>query len=168
MKSVPFKFAESVFLLDWNDINWGCRKGILQWQDAVKFAIDQIADETHPLVIELAIVDTWRTEEIIELATKISAAYPEDEEAAKQKWLIISLAWGYHEREKSPDPLGLVEEIYADFDYPSEIESIVRFMPSTDGYDPHEHSLEENEDRLMENWRRLITVSNAGLLGESR
>lgn len=158
MRSVPFKFACSVLPLNWGDIHWGCRESIIEWRDAVTFAIDQLSDVSDTLVVELAIIDHWRTEDIKELVNKISSSETKDEEAEKRNWLIISLAWAYHEREKSPDPLGSVEEIYADFDYPSEIESIVRYMPPTDGYDASLHSPEENEVRLMENWRKIIKI----------
>ena len=37
-----------------------------------------------------------------------------------------------------------VEVIYADFDYPYEIESFIKYMPPSDGYDPSTHSQIEN------------------------
>lgn len=49
-----------------------------------------------------------------------------------------------------------IENIYADFEYPEEMESFVRYMPSTDGYNPSLHSLAENESRLINNWKSYI------------
>ncbi|HFC6348968.1 TPA: DUF2247 family protein, partial [Neisseria lactamica] len=45
---------------------------------------------------------------------------------------------------------------YADFDYPEEIESFVRYMPPKDGYIPSAHSNEENIARLYVHWERYL------------
>jgi hypothetical protein len=44
-------------------------------------------------------------------------------------WLLLVLAWVLEHRDEFDDPLGVVELVYADFDYPEEIEGLVRFMP---------------------------------------
>ena len=48
------------------------------------------------------------------------------------------------------------ERIYADFDYPSELESFVRYMPVTDKYNPKAHSATENHARLMSKWKAFL------------
>jgi hypothetical protein len=50
-------------------------------------------------------------------------------------WLFLSLAWVFEHRETLHDPLGLVEMLYADFDYPREVASFVRYMPPPPGED---------------------------------
>ena len=64
--------------------------------------------------------------------------------ATSMKWLLALLAELYARRDSIADPLGDVEMIYADFDYPECMESFVRYMPVTDGYDPAEHTYEQN------------------------
>ena len=54
----------------------------------------------------------------------------------QESWLYAILTWVYEHRDKLPDPLGIVEELYADFDYPPEISSFVRYMPPSDNYEP--------------------------------
>ncbi len=158
MKNVPFNFARSVLRLSLGDIIWGCRNSIIEWCDAVTFAMHELNGESDPLLVELAILDKSEVVEIKELAMKIHDDNPTKRDISKRNWLIISLSWAYHERKKYSDPLGSVEEIYADFDYPSEIAPIVRYMPPVDGYDPSMHSFKENEERLMEKWRKIIEV----------
>ncbi|MGH8477564.1 MAG: DUF2247 family protein, partial [Methylococcales bacterium] len=55
------------------------------------------------------------------------------------------------------DPLSEVEAIYADFDYPPEIEAFVSYMPVTDGYDPSQHSIEKNKARLFSKWKQYLS-----------
>ena len=73
----------------------------------------------------------------------------ERERIAKDKWLYLSLASLFENKEYMDDPLSVVEDIYADFEYPPEIQSFVRYMPATDNYAPRDHTAEENNERLM-------------------
>ena len=158
MINVPLEFASSMIPLSWGDINWGCKNHIIDWSDAVTFAADNLNSKSTSLEMDLSITDPSSTEDIKEIMEKLSAETSEKSNTEKRNWLIIVLSWIYNERQKYSDPLEIVEEIYADFDYPPEIESIVRYMPPSDGYDPSIHSLEENKERLMENWRKIIKI----------
>lgn len=46
------------------------------------------------------------------------------------------------------NPFEAIDMVYADFDYPEEVESLVSYMPSTDGYNPLAHTEEENKNNL--------------------
>ena len=61
-----------------------------------------------------------------------------------EKWLYIVLLDLFNKRKELDDPLGNVEEIYENFDYPEKIESFVRYMLANDSYDPSKHTKEEN------------------------
>lgn len=39
--------------------------------------------------------------------------------------------------------------IYADFDYPEDMEEFISYMPIKDDYNPTEHTKEENEKRIL-------------------
>lgn len=79
-----------------------------------------------------------------------------NEEDVSRKWLVASLANLYANRHLTEDPLGEVERIYADFDYPESMKSFVRYMPVAGEYNPDKHSHEQNVERLFENWRRFL------------
>lgn len=79
-----------------------------------------------------------------------------NEDAISRRWLVAFLTDLYDKRDAIADPLGEVERIYADFDYPESVESFVRYMPASDGYDPAAHSHEQNVARLFENWKRFL------------
>lgn len=49
-----------------------------------------------------------------------------------------------------------MESIYTDFDYPAEMDSFIKYMPPTDGYDPSLNSYTENINRLMKNWENYL------------
>jgi hypothetical protein len=80
-----------------------------------------------------------------------------DSESIKMKWLVATLSDLYERRNEVADPLGEVEGIYSDFDYPECIEGFVRYMPTSDGYDASKFSRNENEQRLFLTWSEFIS-----------
>jgi hypothetical protein len=75
-----------------------------------------------------------------------------DEGTARKKWLYVVLKRLYEERDQFPDPLGLVEEIYAAFDYPEEMEDFVRWMPAKQPVADERSGLA----RIEQNWRSYL------------
>lgn len=154
---IPLHFAEKKTVLNWADLLWGYRKALLTWKDLVKVAEKNImAGSDDALEIELAGVDKESVWNVAMLAEKLAERSPSSESVVKRKWLFLTLAWAYECRLELNDPLGRVEDVYADFDYPPEIESFVRYMPPTDGYVPSQHSMEENHQRLMGKWKEFL------------
>ncbi|MBC1501252.1 DUF2247 family protein [Listeria weihenstephanensis] len=62
----------------------------------------------------------------------------------------IEKEWLFDIRQEFEDPFGMVEEIYADFDYPEEIAKIVRYMPVSAGESGF------GEDYLKLNWVKYL------------
>lgn len=54
----------------------------------------------------------------------------QDGEEIKEKWLYLILKWLYKNRSKYKDPLAIVEELYEEFEYPEDMKTFVRYMPS--------------------------------------
>ncbi|HET6249110.1 MAG TPA: DUF2247 family protein [Tepidisphaeraceae bacterium] len=91
----------------------------------------------------------------IEPVSRLASAEGEsDKSITSDKWLCIVLSWLYENRATLQDPLGIVEELYADFDYPAEIAPLVRYMPS---HEPSLGSIKENEERIFSRWHQYIT-----------
>lgn len=61
----------------------------------------------------------------------ISQIDPKDEpiEAQARFWLFLSLAFVFEKRRDLVDPLTIVEDLYGEFDYPVEIQGMVRYIP---------------------------------------
>ena len=60
------------------------------------------------------------------------------------------------QRNKFQDSLGGVEKIYADFNYPEEIESFVRYMPLSDDFDLSSVTNDEMNLRMHANWGKIF------------
>ena len=74
-------------------------------------------------------------------------------ETIQEKWAYLVLAWVYEHRNDYSEPLAVVEEVYAYFDYPEKISAFVRYMPSEAA---DLGSLELNIARLYERWEAYL------------
>jgi hypothetical protein len=71
-------------------------------------------------------------------------------ESRARFWLLAVLAWVLEHRVEFEDPLGVVELLYADFDYPQEMQGLVRFMPRQPGQQADAAALERRWEDFVE------------------
>lgn len=160
-KLIPLQFVQSKSSLNWRDCLWAYKRELLTWKDLIQVALERVkSGSDNVLEIELSNVGKDSVWKVSELAQALAEQGGNSEEESKQKWLFLCLGWAYENREKIPDPLGAVEGIYADFDYPSVIESFVRFLPPSDEYVPAKFSQEQNHQRLMTKWSEFLSKNS--------
>lgn len=117
--------------LDAEDLRLGVSLGIISPPVAIAVASGAVADGSgDPLMLELAEVDRG---DIAGVRASLRAVDPEDAELfpplSLRKWAYLQLKAVFELRDRLQDPLGVVEQIYADFDYPSAMAGFVRYMP---------------------------------------
>jgi hypothetical protein len=127
----------------------------------IDLALDKVAAGSNdPKEIELAGIqknEVWQVGDLLRALAKIETPIPEN--LIRRKWLFLVLSSLFENRSQIGDPLGEVESVYADFEYPQEIAGFVRFMPTTDGYNPLQFSKAENEQRLFDLWRKYLIAA---------
>jgi hypothetical protein len=155
---IPSSVVRGCTGLSWNDITWGYKHQMLGWSAPVELAVDRlIAGSNDPLEVELAGLQKSEAHQVGELLQRLALREgPADDVLSKRKWLYLNLCWLFNNRKNVLDPLGEIEVLYADFDYPSEIKNFIGYMPATDGYNPGQHSMAENEQRLFERWKQYL------------
>lgn len=158
MMQIPLRFILENAKLDWQDWAWGYMHDYLTWQNLVKVACDEVMNGNEDQnIFSLACVlesDTFRIKEILGSITDKKPSYKSN---SKQKWLYLILGWLYENHLKYEDPLGKVEEVYANFNYPNDMVSFVRYMPCGNKYDPNKYSKIQNTNRLLSNWKKYLT-----------
>lgn len=149
----------------WQDVFWAYDHSLVNDEFVVGLANLHLENgDYHDLELDLALMsDSF---EIRECLNKISDASCLDSSVlnSKSKWIFIALKWLFEKRHDIEDPLSKVELMYEDFDFPEEIESFVRYMPSSDSYQTQQHTLLENQDRLYGLWAEYIEKTEV-LLG---
>lgn len=158
IKQIPISFINKHCQISWQDASWGYVHQLLGWKDIVDLAKSLVASGSNDeMVMELSSLSKDKVWLVGDLLKKLAASErPERDESIRRKWLYLVLVWLFEKRIDIEDPLGEVEAVYADFDYPSEIQGFVRYMPVSGNYDPTKHALIDNEHRLFSLWQEYL------------
>jgi hypothetical protein len=151
--SIPATFITDRAGLTWREVLFGVDNELVSPETAIDLAIHALENGTElPAVIELASLS--KTESTRPLVEQLANAESEQElTQVREKWLYLVLAWIFEHRNEYPEPLQVVEEVYADFDYPKEVAAFIRYMPMAG---PDRGSRQENNRQLYENWEEYI------------
>lgn len=145
-------------MLSWVETLWGYQRQLIGRTDVISIAEDRLRlGSNDSMELELAGLVQSEHQQAIELLRVLSSHEPNRLDRLPDKtWLFLVLAWLFENREAVSDPLDEVESIYADFDYPPEIEGFVRYMPVTNEHDTLEHSAEDNQTTLFSKWEEYL------------
>jgi hypothetical protein len=142
---IPLTLIQPRSHLTWREVEFGLQKGCLTDEEAIGLAIDHVtAGDESSDVVDLASVLPHEKHNVPEIVRRLAERDPE---CSRDKWLFLLLAWLYEHRDTVEEPLAVVEELYADFDYPEEIASFIRYMSPQD-------PSRVGEPYLLDTWRR--------------
>lgn len=157
--SVPYEYVSSKTSLTWQEVLYALERRIFTLGSVLEYSFEILrkTDQHDDLLIELAYAD-----DEVEAKTKIEEILVLNKIAPVQgiedKWLYIVLSWLYQNRDKYEDPLQEVEVIYSFFDYPEEITSFVRYMPTNH---PTSGDSKENIEALYDCWEKYLVECGA-------
>ncbi|MRS17321.1 DUF2247 family protein [Enterobacteriaceae bacterium RIT691] len=158
---IPSNFFDQNTPLSWNDIKWGCDHNLITSDVPIKKAEEKVLSGTYTTVeLEMSFLMPKDTSDVAKLLNTICLDDAIEDEKLNRKWVFISLLWLWVNKEKYKNPLDEVEKIYADFDYPIQIESFVQYMPPTDGPHPTQYTGQENIERLLGNWKKYLQMES--------
>lgn len=151
---IPNSFICTCVSLCWRDVAWGYERKLVDWRfivDVAEYFVSRgSVDTLESEILSLGELDIEEIErKLYSLADNEGDRHDSN---SQEKWLYIALKWVFENKDDLSDPLGMVELIYADFDYPMEMENFVRYMPCQDGYKPEEHTAQQNIERIFYNW----------------
>jgi hypothetical protein len=134
------------------EIAFGYQRGWLRATDVVEIALVKYkaGQSFGKPGEELALLlpqDMERVDELIPLL----AVSDEPAEERERLWLFLVLDWLWEHQGDFDDALEVIEMLYADFEYPAEIQGLVRFMPAPDG----------TAATLAERWRDYLKQARA-------
>lgn len=153
-REITFKYVENLVALNWADVIYGLKIGLFSEDDAIMYSTERVANSTHPAEDEINIALLFKGENIHPYIDRIVQSITEEQEdEAKTKVVFILLNWLYENMNKFTDPLEVVEWIYADLDYPKEVEPFVRYMPTKE---KSLGTIEKNINRIYKNWKKYL------------
>jgi hypothetical protein len=152
-----FVLAEGVPMTA-EDLEYAFERGFLKPTDVVALATHEVgrgADDDVLVALACLLRDEAdRVPGVLELIADPERIHDPRESA--RKWLYLQLKAAYDQRGRLSDPLGVVEEVYADFGYPQTVAPFVRYMPLRPGDEP-------GTGPLMDRWRDYLSHEGAAL-----
>jgi len=144
---LPAAFVVARVRLDPGELAYGYASGWLDEAATVGIAEDLVAAGVASAPIgELASVfrsELWRVQQVVDEIENDPDSEP------SRVWLYLALAWLHEHKDEYVDPLQMIEMLYSDFGYPTEIEGLVRFMPLPPGAPTGVEAVEER-------WREYL------------
>lgn len=149
-------FDNHLNLINWSCIYWGIKEQLIEPENAVIYAnkvIEKNPDIDSPEIIELLIIDEANNDNVLPLIERIFSEKKELDNKKASSIRILRFILLYEIQRSITDNQELLEEIetiYADFNYPSDMEGFISYMPIQEAeYDVSMHSTQENEQRLI-------------------
>jgi hypothetical protein len=159
-KNITFEsFRFCGFVFNWNDLFFAFKNN---WVDAYvveNFATSYLVENMNcydKRIIELASAKLDKLDYLIIQQYLSELVNEYDEKVTSKRWLFVVLSVLFFKNIDPYNKLLEVQEIYADFNYPDEIKSFVLYMPTNDGYNPKEHTQNENIARLLKLWSEYL------------
>ncbi len=152
VKLPTYEFASKVADFTWQEVLTAVERKVVSRQFAIEHAMAKLAvmDEYPDALVELASLS--KSDDIHPFIDELAEG--EDSVSnVNEKLLFLVLSWLFETKDTYDDPLSVVEEIYADFDYPDSISGFIRYMPSDE---PDLGSFEKNSARLIDKWKSFI------------
>ena len=128
------KIVKAIHYWSWQELIWGQRNHIIRNRDIIEYAKYMLEEDIKGFsdVLELSIAN--EDEDITSLLVKLADLDEEGpDEAIKEKWQYAILLDLYNNQDEYDNVYENVEKIYADFDYPANMASFIRYMPSNSG-----------------------------------
>ena len=155
-------FDKNFNLISWDVIFWGIKNDILEAGKAIDYANKLIENEMvkdDSLIVKLFILEKIQKNEVLSCLNDIVShdTLVENNSMKILRYIILD-----NIRESEQDNkvvLNAIENVYADFNYPEDMNSFISYMPiENDEYNPSEHTLKENEQRLIEKFIMFLNM----------
>lgn len=144
------KFCKTGLLASWGDVAFGATHGLLSVEEVARYALSCIdesaSDDVLPALLDLAygglpISDAVHVCE--------SLASPEELSAAKDRWEYAAVRDVLARDVPAEQKLKDLDDVYALFGYPEEMEDFVYYMPAREGLAESEVGALSPRERLL-------------------
>lgn len=129
----------------WQELDWAIKRNIICKQDVINYAIKILNNglKNFDLVLQLSIAEHYENiDSILEELMRSDEKKPE--KCIEDKWRYAILLYLYIHKDIIKNVYEDIEIVYADFDYPPDMNGFIRYMPL------------ENDKGIEENWKQYL------------
>ncbi|WP_296263769.1 DUF2247 family protein [Pseudomonas sp. UBA6562] len=145
-----FCFAEAPWL-SWKDIEYGLKNDFMTAKEVVEYTVRKLSSESSAEHYTLACLEGEDEFHVQESVSCLAGRELSGEVGSERVWVYLVFLWVFVNKDKFQDPLAVIEELYADFDYPDFIAPAVRYMPAED-------SSLQGDDQLLVKLSNILDV----------
>lgn len=140
--------------LNWEEVLYGLDHGYVDCSEVSSYACESLTKNSSTNEYELASLGCDGFSNVRDLL-KTLTGNELDSENLSGAWAYLLLSWIFDNKENYCDPFELVDMVCAEFNYPDELLSLIRYMPLQEGG-------EGSEEYLMSNWARYLFEYSEG------
>jgi hypothetical protein len=103
-------------------------------EDVIQIALAALKTDRKlsPPEEELALLLSREADQVPDLVDALEVAGGQQDNVTAI-WIFLALAWIYEHRSSFDNPFQTIDMLYADFEYPTEMESLISYMPVAPG-----------------------------------
>lgn len=140
-------------LLSWDAMYLAFRKEILDLNTVMEYAyvfLENRPKGKNDEVLDLILTDDTSKENILLLMNRITSDNAMDNYEKHMRIIRYIVLSEIVDNQNDKDILCMLENVYADFEYPKDMECFIPYMPCDDNeYNATEHTFEENRARMI-------------------
>lgn len=147
---IPSEYVAQRVALTPDEVVYGVRHEWLGAQDAARYAMRVLGEAGVSADLEpLALLDGQAVlGELLDEIDRLEKRAPCTDNS-KLVWLFLALSWLREHESDFDDSMHAIEMLYADFGYPTEMESFVPFLPAPPGETSSRPALEARWDLYL-------------------
>ncbi|AXH00908.1 DUF2247 family protein (plasmid) [Deinococcus wulumuqiensis] len=142
--------------MSWSALSYGYSRGWIDNKDIFNLALERYNPSvSDDITSSILLTDAHRSDEIESILAEVMVE-ESNRDLLIREWACLFLSNLWDSRADTRDPFTIIDEIYAELDYPEFMAHLVTYMPSVDGWRSEDHTREENTVHLYDEWRAFI------------
>ncbi len=146
-------FDKYINILNWDVIYYGIEKDLIESMSAINYVnklidlnLQQVSDE----IIDILILDSADKATILNQIKKLTSQNVKQGKVAERILRYVILDEIRTSGQTSTEILSSIETVYAEFDYPADMDGFITYMPEDDNsYDNEDSNVQNNEIKLI-------------------
>ena len=153
--TIPYYFLkENNIVLSAHEVNYAIQHKLIYLKDLgniVDMSLSKYPNDENLLKLALnLLLDSFDIDTNVRFLSSTLCETTCEPKSVRNKWRYIILSWLYENRTDSSTDYDSINKIYADFDYPVDMERFISYMPA------HYDTEKLGYDNILHNWQDYL------------
>ncbi len=153
--TIPYYFLkENDIVLSANEVDYAIQYELIYLKDLgeiVDMSLSKYPNDENLLKLALnLLLDSFHVDTDVRFLSSTSREATYEPKSVRNKWRYILLLWLYENKKDSSADYDRINTVYADFDYPVDMERLISYMPA------HGNTEKLGYDNILHNWKDYL------------